>query len=202
MIKKLKSELLFFYKLLKKHYILFLSLIGFFILGIVLAYFLDAELRAELLAGAMAKMEEIATDNKWLLFIRIFFNNTLVLIIGILSSIVFIGPFLIELLNGLVLGILVQEVFPKIGTSLSLIALVPHGILELPAFFLASFLGILFWWKIFLPKSVSPELSRKEFSLKLLYLFLFLIILLLIAALIESFLTPFLINLFSPGKII
>ena len=202
MIKKFKSELSFFHKLLRKHYILFFSLIIIFILGIVSAYFLGADLRAEFLAEAMKKMETIATDNKFLLFFRIFTNNFFVLIIGVLSAVIFIGPFLITVMNGLVLGILVLEIFPQIGTVLSLIALIPHGILELPAFFLGSFLGILFWRKIFFPKTVSSKLNRKEFSLKLLYLFLFLILLLLIAAFVESFITPFLINLFSPEKIL
>lgn len=202
MIKKLKSELLFFYKLLRKHYILFFSLIIIFILGIISAYLLTAEIRNEILIEAMKKMEDIATDNKCLLFFRIFTNNVFVLVIGVLSAVVFIGPFLITVMNGLVIGILVLEIFPQIGIGLSLIALIPHGILELPAFFLGSFLGILFWRKIFFSKTVSPKLNRKEFLLKLSYLFLLLILLLLIAAFVESFITPFLINLFSPEKIL
>ena len=128
----------------------------------------------------------------------IFWNNFIVSIISICSGIFLgVGPFIIALSNGYVLGFIVRQIVGKLGFVegvSSLWRLVPHGIFELPAVMIS--LGIGFRIGVGLVSAINKN-SFKEFFrtlvLSLKVLVFFIIPLLVIAAIIEGILIKVLV---------
>lgn len=124
------------------------------------------------------------------LIMFIFNNNIKSAFLGILLGVFFgIMPFVNALTNGLVLGYVLDKVWHVSGIT-DLWRILPHGIFELPAIFIALGLGIKLGMFIF-SKRKFYELKRRAYeSLKV---FLFVIVpLLVIAAIIEGLLITFL----------
>lgn len=118
------------------------------------------------------------------LFMFIFRNNLLsaffALFLGILFGVV---PIFNALLNGAVLGYVVARTIPIAGVA-SLWRLLPHGIFELPAIFIAIGLGIKMGAVLF---KVSSRSFMKERISASLDVFVYIILpLLFVAAVIEA----------------
>ncbi|NIM44878.1 MAG: stage II sporulation protein M [Nitrososphaeria archaeon] len=78
----------------------------------------------------------------WLL-VFIFLNNSVKSLFVILLGVFFgIVPFLFIVLNGLIIGLVVFEVQQLYGLSFALVALLPHGVIEIPLVLLSSAIGI------------------------------------------------------------
>lgn len=126
----------------------------------------------------------------WLqLFLFIFKNNLLSALFALFLGFFFgIVPLFNALLNGAVLGYVVARTIPLTGLA-GLWRLLPHGIFELPAIFIAIGLGIKFGAALL---TFSPRtILRKRFSDSL-GVFVYVILpLLLLAALIEATLILF-----------
>ncbi|RZN55227.1 MAG: hypothetical protein DSO09_03135 [Candidatus Methanomethylicota archaeon] len=124
--------------------------------------------------------------------IFLFLKNTLVVFIAFfLSPILLISPIFVIILNGFMTGY-IASILP---IDIAIKALAPHGIFELSALVIASSSGFRFGYytimKLIKHKEYKIiEILKKE--IKWIYISL---ILLLIAAIIESFITPFLIGL-------
>lgn len=105
---------------------------------------------AELVFGAMRELvERILTADPLELALRIFLNNARVaLIIALLSPLV-VAPGLLVFANGVVLGIALTYAASKLGWPAALASVIPHGILEIPAFLLvaaaSTSLGLALW---------------------------------------------------------
>jgi stage II sporulation protein M len=137
------------------------------------------------------------------LFIAIFLNNflvaTLVMIAGLIPFL-FI-PIWAVMANAVAMGIVSAYVTLK-GLDLfklMIAGILPHGIFEIPAFLYACSLGVLLSVKVFklITNSQSSEDSFMLILKKVLKTWLIVIIpLLLIAAVIETFITPHLIQTF------
>lgn len=180
----------FFKILLKKHYKLLLSLVVVFILGSFSLFFVSNEQQEIIFAEVLKKVLEIDTSNTFLLFLRIWWNNTFVLLISFFTSFLYFPVFFIEWINGLILSLVAVKVISSLSLSGIIIALLPHGIIELPVFFIGSWLSLLWWTKIYFKDKIFRELSRWEFTKKIAVYFVILFLLLGIAALIEVYLTP------------
>ena len=133
--------------------------------------------------------------SKFQLAAAIFLNNALKTLFAILlGSLVAIIPAIFLLANGVALGVVFSLSTQARGLWLSLLSIAPHGILELPAVFLGTSIGIMIGTKVIqqlferAPTSVSSEVVRG------LRFFLTVILpLLFVAALIEAFLTSALV---------
>jgi len=131
-------------------------------------------------------LEETSDLNMWQMIVFILNNNLRSSFIAMLLGI-FLGifPVVTALANGYVLGFIVEKTVEIEGFSI-LWRLLPHGIFEIPAVFLALALGtkLGFFW---LAKDKKKEFFRRlEQSLRV---FLFIILpLLIIAAIIEGIL--------------
>lgn len=134
----------------------------------------------------------------------IFFNNLLaslqVMLLGVLLC---IPPLLGLLANGAllgsVLGMLHQQGFNIV--PFLILGILPHGIFELPAFFISAAFGLKIGFRLLFP---LPPHGRKE-SLGMAWkeywaLFPLVVMLLILAAFIEVLLTPELINLSQTGE--
>lgn len=190
-----------------KNYIVTASVI--FVLSMVLGYQWQAF--HTFLQGQIEGIAEIAqrlaqSDNPMLdIFIFIFLNNTIKSI-----AIVYLGffmgvlPLIFLVINGMVLGYLyLQFVVVQESTSLweMLIAILPHGIIELPAVVIACAygmqFGMLIWKRIVQLLANKPIIENeiKQFLQSSVRIVVFLIISLLIAAVIETVITPWLMTL-------
>ena len=114
----------------------------------------------------------------------IFFNNTFVAFISILSGILLgIIPIINTAVNGYVIGFVINLAISKSGV-ISLWSLLPHGMFELPAILISLGLGIKIGSFVF---RRNKKLTFKYYFLNSLKVFVFVVIpLLIIAAIIEG----------------
>ncbi|NLZ92797.1 MAG: stage II sporulation protein M [Firmicutes bacterium] len=180
----------------------------FFLGGLVLSYSALTQepgiisiLEENLLAALKDLGEEIfnvsALEGVMLLIINNIFATAQIIFLGIFLGV----PTLISAIaNGSVLGILAFQLTQEgiAPVPFILAGVLPHGIFELPAFFLSVALGLKLGYHIVFP---LPNLSRKD-SLRLILHEIrismpFIIGLLLVAAFIEIFITPLFLSSFT-----
>jgi len=131
----------------------------------------------------------------------IFLNNTLKSLVSLLTGFFFgIFPFFFIFINGYLIGVVVFVKGSEVGIQTILLALLPHGIFEIPAVILASAygmkLGSLFYRKVFKRESVDMGDAVKFFLRKFLRI---IVPILLVAAFVETFITPAIV--FYLGKL-
>ncbi|PAV28450.1 hypothetical protein CIL05_16045 [Virgibacillus profundi] len=118
-------------------------------------------------------------------------NNIQVAILAFASGITF-GLLTVFVLayNGLIVGAL-AAVYWHAGMSYEFWAyIVPHGMIELTAIFIAGGAGLLMGYKLFVPGRYSRGYQLKENAKRSIQLFLGTIPLFIIAGIIEGFITP------------
>jgi stage II sporulation protein M len=126
----------------------------------------------------------------------IFFNNAVKTLLAIVLGIVLgIVPTLFLLANGIALGVAWSVSATTRGPWISLLSLLPHGILELPAVFLGTSIGLSIGYHGVRRLAGNFEIhSGAEMVQGLRYFFTVIIPLLIAAALVEAFITPTLIS--------
>jgi len=122
----------------------------------------------------------------------IFLNNTAKSLISLISGFFFgIFPFFFVFVNGYLIGMVAFIKGSEVGFLTILLALLPHGILEIPAVILASAYGMklggLFYQKVFKGEQVDIANALRFFLKKFLKI---VVPILFAAALIETFITP------------
>ena len=126
----------------------------------------------------------------------IFLNNTIKALLVILGGVALgLFPVIFLLANGAALGFVLAASIRSRGVLAALLAIVPHGIFELPAIFLATSMGLL------LGRCMIKKLFRSgdtsignELTLALKLFARIVVPLLVIAALVEAFLTSLLVT--------
>ena len=175
-----------------RFYLLFVSIL--FIGAIVLGY---VGFLSDIFSVQMEGIQELSENIKdftqshpsWLIFlvffIVIFLNNAFTCFLDILlGPLLGIFPMFSAVINGGLLGWFAQE-----EGLIVFLAIVPHGIFEIPAFLLCAAIGLKLGREVF--KRKGERHLKKEFNDSL-WVFLHLVLpLLLIAALIESALITF-----------
>jgi stage II sporulation protein M len=125
----------------------------------------------------------------------IFLNNALKTLVGIiLGSLFGIIPVVFLLANGIALGVVFSLSAQSRGLWLSVLSILPHGILELPAVFLGTSIGLMVGShvvkRLFGRAQTTP---RGELVQGLRFFCTVILPLLLMAALVEAFLTSALV---------
>ena len=133
--------------------------------------------------------------SKFQLAAAIFLNNALKTLFAILlGSLVAIIPAIFLLANGVALGVVFSLSTQARGLWLSLLSIAPHGILELPAVFLGTSIGIMIGTKVIQQLFERAATSVASEVVRGLRFFLTVILpLLFVAALVEAFLTSALV---------
>ncbi|MGB2728086.1 MAG: stage II sporulation protein M [Halobacteriota archaeon] len=180
-----------------RFYILFVSVL--FVGSIVLGYM---GFQSELFSEPMEWIQELSENIKdstqeypsWLIFLAffavIFLNNAFACFLDIiLGPLIGIFPMFSAFINGGLLGWFAQ----KEGLIVFL-AIVPHGIFELPAFLLSAAIGLRLGREVL--KRKSERHLKKELGDGLKVFVILILPLLLIAALIESVLIVAILFLF------
>jgi stage II sporulation protein M len=126
----------------------------------------------------------------------IFFNNAVKTLLAIVLGIIFgIVPTIFLLANGIALGVAWSVSAATRGPWISLLSLLPHGILELPAVFLGTSIGLSIGYHGVRRLVGKSEIhSGADMVQGLRYFFTVIIPLLIAAALVEAFITPTLIS--------
>jgi stage II sporulation protein M len=132
---------------------------------------------------------------RWKLAAAIFLNNALKTLLAILlGPALGIVPAIFLLANGAALGVALSLSIKARGWATSLLSIVPHGLLELPAVFLGTSIGVMLGIhtvKRFAGKSETN--FRAEMGRALKYYCTVILPLLFVAALVEAFLTAALV---------
>ena len=132
---------------------------------------------------------------QWKLAAAIFLNNALKTLLAILlGPALGIVPAILLLANGAALGLALSLSIKARGLATSLLSIVPHGILELPAVFLGTSIGVMLGiqtLKRFAGKSQTNFTAEMGSALK--YYCTVIVPLLFVAAIVEAFLTAALV---------
>lgn len=175
-----------------------LALAVVFAVGSLAGWFLPDSAKLQLVTSVLTKFEMILANSStdWHLAWNIFLNNLVVAAIVLVSAIIPVVPIIILFVNGMLIGVFADLLhrfdYLQAGTLYSAaISLIPHGIFELSAIFLAGSLGIVAFVKIVAPGKVQSHLSRQQFLLVTLKWFALAVVpLLIVAAIIEAFISP------------
>ena len=140
-------------------------------------------------------VDDITGDPAPLLFVKLFLNNLQACLLLFLGGATFgVVTLFILATNGLIIGSIVELVRGQQGTVFVVVAILPHGIFEIPSFLLSGALGLL------LAKSLYDEwtgtgdaaVSAAHQGLNFM---MYVIPLVLLAAFVEAFITPGIIRL-------
>ncbi len=202
-----------------------LAVTGLFILSLILGY-LESAAHPETSGGFLEAFKDLAEKIKTLeppllqavvLFLIIFLNNALKsLAIIILGAGFGIIPLFFVAYNGQAIGMVVYLFSEEKGLPFVLAALLPHGIIEIPVILISAGIGVRIGYSVYL----SLKEGGADFNNGLLHVFIYqlrkikmdlmpevrqgvgfylrwLLPLLFLAAMVESSITPLIINLIS-----
>jgi len=129
-------------------------------------------------------------------FIKIFLNNYISTLLTLLIGLLFgLGPIMFLIINGYVMGNLISFASTKVSIYKVCLAIIPHGIFEVPAVLIASSYGL--WWGLKQYRKYRYKDSFNEiFALPLKRYLNLVVPLLLIGAFVEAYITPVIISLF------
>lgn len=190
-----------------KNYFLLVSCL--FVVGFIMGYFL-IDSNSNLMKVSLEKIGKVANeinerDSVVFTIITIFKNNLLIAFLMIVLGL-FLGvyPAFAIFMNGLIIGAYIEMIYAKIQSiSFILLGMIPHGIFEIPAIIVAAGFGIRLGFllvKVIVEKfSVK---SNKEYQIKLINaikqtpaILIGISVILLIAAIIESTISVYLLNI-------
>ncbi len=172
-----------------------------FLATAILGFFVSLR-RPEL---AAAYVGDVAEKLQWILdlsppkmMMAIFLNNlfasTMAMLLGVGFGIV---PFIVVVMNGLVVGLVVHQAISVGGLAFVIVAILPHGIIELPTVLVC--IGVGFRLGHLMIRALLGGNGDLEGELRsAISLLRWVVLLLFTAAVIETFITPVLIQPFVP----
>jgi stage II sporulation protein M len=129
------------------------------------------------------------------IMLAIFLNNAFVSLVSLVLGLALgIFPILFIAFNGYFVGVISNIVGQQKGFHFILLALLPHGIVELPMVFLSASIGLRVGYHIFLYLIGRPAELKREFKQGLRFYFHWIMPLLFVAAVIETFITPLILS--------
>ena len=163
-----------------------------YIIGIVFGLLAPADFLFEEIAGLEETAEEIVgLPLLAIVFFILFKNVTSILVSFTLSPILLLVPITALVLNGWILGTISVVVAQEESLGFVLAGILPHGIIEIPAFLIAEAAALSIGATVIVAlfkKENRPQVAP-AFKQNLRYLIIAMV-LLIPAALIETFITP------------
>lgn len=171
---------------------------GIFLLGVILGWFVPTEVKLPIITAVLDKFDAILTRSTtdWLLSINIFINNVVVALLVLLAGMIPLLPIVIVFGNGVIIGIFLDLLwrmnYLQPGSfSTGLISLLPHGIFELSAIFLAASIGLTALLKLIFHHHIKPDQARLPFlAFSIKWFALIVVPLLMVSAFMEAFISP------------
>ena len=129
------------------------------------------------------------------IMLGIFLNNAFVSLIFLVLGLVFgILPIMFIAFNGYIVGVISHIVAQEKSLLFIFLALLPHGIVELPMVFLSAGIGLRLGHQVFSALIGRPTEIKKEFKEGLRFYFHWIVPLLFLAAVVEAFITPLILS--------
>jgi len=178
-----------------------LSLTTIFLICMVLGYgysLANPEYSRSFVEKTFSGFEFVKNMEHYEIFLFIFVNNSVKSFVSMLLGITFgLVPLLFVCLNGVLIGFVVGVSVSKFGILKTLLLLIPHGIFEIPAVLLSSTYGVEIG--VATVKRVrGEEIDLNQLILNKIRNFgKFLLPVFFIAALIETYITPVIANLWA-----
>ncbi len=145
--------------------------------------------------GFSSRFESLLTMDPLSIMFAIFLNNAFVsLLFLVLGLALGVLPVVFIAFNGYLVGVIAYLVAQERGLLFILLALIPHGILELPMVFLAAGIGLRLGHQVFSALIGKPTQVKREFKDGLVFYFRWIVPLLFVAAVIETFITPLILS--------
>lgn len=186
--------------------ILFILMLGIFLFSCILSSLatifilsLDSEFLKEIELVVKQMYGDIPIKPYTIrMMLYIFLRNLMVVLISIaLGALTVFLPSVIVVVNGVVLGVVIGlSIILTNSWILAVVAILPHGVLELPAVFLSTAYGTklgIDFWKYILKKNREDISKTLNMLPKIIVIF---VALLFCASFIETFVTPYLIEEF------
>jgi stage II sporulation protein M len=172
-----------------------------FIISVIVGYVhtaFDPSSSTMSLEGLEELVELIRSLNAFEIMLFIFFNNAIKSLIAFVFGLGFgIIPLFFVVSNGYILGVVTYLESMDNGLAYIAIAILPHGVVELPMILISAAMGLRMGLLVFNALAGKDVDIKKEFLQGLNVFFRFIAPLLLVAAAIETFITPLLIALFT-----
>lgn len=172
-----------------------------FIISVIVGYVhtaFDPSSSTMSLEGLEELVELIKSLNAFEIMLFIFFNNAIKSLIAFVFGLGFgIIPLLFVVSNGYIIGVITYLESMDNGLAYVAIAILPHGVIELPMILISAAMGLRMGLLVFNTLAGKDVDIKKEFFQGLNVFFRFIAPLLLVAAAIETFITPLLIALFT-----
>ncbi|MDD3246517.1 MAG: stage II sporulation protein M [Methanosarcina sp.] len=131
------------------------------------------------------------------IMLGIFLNNAFVSLLFLVLGLVFgVLPVMFIAFNGYIVGVISHLVAQEKGLLFIFLALLPHGIVELPMVFLSAGIGLRLGHQVFSALIGKPTEIKKEFKEGLRFYFYWIVPLLFLAAVVEAFITPLILSFF------
>jgi stage II sporulation protein M len=177
----------------------YLIIIVFVFFGSLLTGYASAasfpDMANTLMKGFSSRFAPLLTMSPLYILFMIFLNNAFVSLVSLILGIALgVFPILFIASNGYFVGVISYIVGQQKGFLFILLALLPHGVLELPMVFLSASIGLRLGHQVFLYLIGRPTEVKKEFKRGLMFYFLLIVPLLFVAAIIETFITPVIIS--------
>ena len=165
------------------------------VLGLVVVYRIPG--LADRFADTLANFVQMfSAMPPWKLVGAIFINNAVKTLLAILlGTVLGLAPGIFLLANGVALGVALSLSIQARGVWLSILAILPHGVLELPAVFLGTSIGLLLGMqtiKRLRGRSETPMPSELGPAVR--FYCTVIVPLLLLAALVEVFVTAAIVS--------
>jgi stage II sporulation protein M len=149
-----------------------------------------------LMKGFSSRYGPILTMSPLYILLTIFLNNAFVSLLSLILGLALgVFPILFIAFNGYFVGVVSYIVSQQRGFLFILLALLPHGIVELPMVFLSASIGLRLGYHVFYYFIGRTTELKREFIQGLKFYFHWIMPLLFAAAVIETFITPLIISL-------
>ncbi len=167
-----------------------------FLLSFLLGYLTPHRYQEEIAGTLLSHFSSLESHTRIQLFLKIFLNNYLSTLLALLIGLFFcLGTVLFLLINGFVMGNLLSFASTRASLYKIGLAIVPHGIFEVPAVLIASSYGL--WWGVKNYRRFRYRDSfQEQFALPMKRYLHIVVPLLLIGAFVEAYITPLIIRLF------
>ncbi|AKB19503.1 MULTISPECIES: stage II sporulation protein M [unclassified Methanosarcina] len=149
----------------------------------------------KLMEGFSSRFAPLLAMPPIFIMLGIFLNNAFVSLLFLVLGLAFgVLPVMFIAFNGYVVGVISHFVAQEKGLLFIILALLPHGIVELPMVFLSAGIGLRLGHQVFSALIGRSTEIKKEFKEGLRFYFHWILPLLFLAAIVETFITPLILN--------
>lgn len=177
------------YKIRYFVYAIALLMLLSFMIGVIFAATMPDE-TAKIVSLVASQMSDIGSDSAFSQMINLFVHNGVICLVMVLLGLALgLIPLLIAFDNGLVIGLIGAFAAGNKGLLFTLVAILPHGIIELPMMALSAAIGLRLGYSVLMTLFRQPADVLQELKDGLRIFAVWVLPLLLVAAFVESYIT-------------